>query len=139
LSIVTCASCEKRVRVREAAPGLPRCPGCSAYLPWLVEADAASFESEANAPVPVLVDLWAPWCGPCLAVAPVLERLAVRHAGRIKVVKVNTDENPELAQRFDASSIPLLVVLRDGEVAERILGAQPLPALEARLAPFLGP
>jgi thioredoxin len=89
--------------------------------------------------VPVLVDLWAPWCGPCLAVAPVLERLAARYAGRIKVVKVNTDENPGLARRFDASSIPLLVVLRDCEVAERIVGAQPLPALEARLAPFLGP
>jgi thioredoxin 2 len=125
--------------VREAAPGLPRCPGCGSYLPWLVEADEESFDSEARASVPVLVDLWAPWCGPCLAVAPVLERLAARHAGRIKVVKVNTDENPLLARRFDASSIPLLVVLRDGEVAERIVGAQPLPALEARLASFLGP
>jgi len=123
--------------VREAAPGLPRCPGCSAYLPWLVEAGDESFESEARASVPVLVDLWAPWCAPCLAVAPVLERLAVRHAGRIKVVKVNTDENPGIARRYDASSIPLLVVLRDGDVQERIVGAQPLPALEARLAPFL--
>ena len=71
---------------------------------------------------------------PCLAVAPVLERLAVRQAGRIKVVKVNVDESPTLAARFGASSIPLLVVLRGGEVAERILGAQPLPALEARLS-----
>jgi thioredoxin 2 len=123
--------------VREAAPGLPRCPGCGAYLPWLVEAGEESFESEARAPVPVLVDLWAPWCGPCLAVTPVLERLAARHAGRVKVVKVNTDESPGLARRFEASSIPLLVVLRDGEVVERIVGAQPLPALEARLAPFL--
>ena len=123
--------------MREAAPGLPRCPGCSAYLPWLVEAGDESFESEARASVPVLVDLWAPWCAPCLAVAPVLERLAARHAGRIKVVKVNTDENPAIARRFDASSIPLLVVLRDGDVQERIVGAQPLPALEARLAPFL--
>jgi thioredoxin 2 len=139
LSVLSCPSCGKRARVREAAPGLPRCPGCSAYLPWLVEASEASFDSESRAPVPVLVDLWAPWCGPCLAVAPVLERLAARYAGRIKVVKVNTDENPGLARRFDASSIPLLVVLRDCEVAERIVGAQPLPALEARLAPFLGP
>jgi thioredoxin-like negative regulator of GroEL len=70
-------------------------------------------------------------------VAPVLERLAARHAGRIKVVKVNTDESPRLAARFDASSIPLLVVLRDGEVRDRIVGAQPLPALEARLAEYL--
>ena len=138
MPVVTCPSCATRARVREAAPGLPRCPSCQAYLPWLVEAGEDSFELEAQAPVPVLVDLWAPWCGPCLAVAPVLERLAARHAGKIKIVKVNTDESPQLAHRFDASSIPLLVVLRDGEEQARIVGAQPLPALEARLAPFLG-
>jgi thioredoxin 2 len=137
VAVVSCPACEKRARVREAAPGLPRCPGCGAYLPWLVEANEEGFEAEAKAPVPVIVDLWAPWCTPCLAVAPVLERLALRHAGKIKVVKVNTDESPGLATRFDASSIPLLVVLRDGEVQDRIIGAQPLPALEARLAPFL--
>jgi thioredoxin 2 len=102
-----------------------------------VEADEAGFEAEARAPVPVLVDLWATWCGPCHAVAPVLERLAARHAGRIKVVKVDVDASPALAARFDASSIPLLVVLRNGEPVERIVGAQPLPALEARLAPYL--
>jgi thioredoxin 2 len=103
----------------------------------LVETGEEGFEAEATAPVPVLVDLWAPWCQPCLALAPVLERLAARHAGRIKIVKVNTDESPRLAMRFDASSIPLLVVLRDGEVRDRIVGAQPLPALEARLAEYL--
>jgi len=137
MPVVDCPSCRKRARVREAAPGLPRCPACGAYLPWLVEADEGSFEAETKAPVPVVVDLWAEWCGPCHALAPVLERLAARHAGKIKVVKVNTDENRALAVRFDASSIPLLVVLRDGEEQARILGAQPLPALEARLAPFL--
>ena len=136
-AVVSCPSCGKRVRIREAAPGLPRCPGCSSYLPWLVETGEEGFEAEATAPVPVLVDLWAPWCQPCLAVAPVLERLAARHAVRIKIVKVNTDESPGLAMRFDASSIPLLVVLRDGEVRDRIVGAQPLPALEARLAEHL--
>ncbi len=138
MPVVACPACGKRARVRERAPGLPRCPGCGGYLPWLVEADESTFDDEATAPVPVLVDLWAPWCAPCLAVAPVLERLAARHAGRVKVVKVNTDESPRLAQRFDASSIPLLVVLQDGTPQERIVGAQPLPALEARLAPFLG-
>ena len=136
-SVATCPACGTRSRVRPAAPGLPRCPSCKAYLPWLVESDEAGFATEARAPVPVLVDLWAPWCGPCHAVAPVLERLAARHAGRIKVVKVNVDESPSLAARFDASSIPLLVVLQGGEPVERIVGAQPLPALEARLAPYL--
>jgi thioredoxin 2 len=137
MPVVACPSCAKKIRVSEAAPGLPRCPSCRAYLPWLVEASEQSFEAEARAPVPVIVDLWAPWCGPCHALAPVLERLSARHAGKIKVVKVNTDENPGLAARFDASSIPLMVVLREGEVQDRIIGAQPLPALEARLAPFL--
>jgi thioredoxin 2 len=136
-SVAECPSCRKKSRIRAAAPGLPRCPSCKAYLPWLLETDEAGFQAEAVAPVPVLVDLWAPWCGPCHAVAPVLERLAARHAGRLKVVKVNVDESPALASRFDASSIPLLVVLRNGDAVERIVGAQPLPALEARLAPFL--
>jgi len=137
MPVAECPSCGKRARVREAAPGLPRCPGCGSYLPWLVEADEGSFEAETRVAVPVVVDLWADWCAPCHALAPVLERLAARHAGKIKVVKVNTDENRSLAVRFDASSIPLLVVLRDGEEQARIVGAQPLPALEARLAPFL--
>jgi thioredoxin 2 len=106
-------------------------------LPWLVAADTTSFDAEASASVPVVVDLWAPWCGPCRMIAPVLESLAERHAGRLKVVKVNVDEEPALGARFRASSIPLLVVLRDGREVERIVGALPRPALEARLAPLL--
>ena len=106
-------------------------------LPWLVAADTSSFDSEAHASVPVVVDLWAPWCGPCRMVAPVLESLAAGHAGELKVVKVNVDEEPALGARFQARSIPLLVVLRDGREVERIVGALPLPALEARLAPLL--
>ena len=95
----------------------------------------ADFETEVlKAAGPVLVDFWAEWCGPCRALTPTLEALALEKAGKIKVVKVNVDESPTLAARFGASSIPLLVVLRGGEVAERILGAQPLPALEARLS-----
>ena len=70
-------------------------------------------------------------------IAPVLEELAARHAGALKVVKVNVDEEPQLAARFDARSIPLLVVLRNGREVERIVGALPRPALEARLAPLL--
>ena len=137
-TIVSCPSCEKRVRVRPAAPGLPKCPGCAALLPWVVAADESSFAAETATSLPVLVDLWAEWCAPCRAVAPVLERLAVRHVGKVKVVKVDVDANPALAQRFDAASIPLLVLLRGGVEIERVVGAQPLPALEAILVPHLG-
>ena len=106
-------------------------------LPWLVEADTATFAAEAASSVPVVVDLWAPWCGPCRMIAPVLEDLAARHAGRLKVVKVNVDEEPALGARFDARSIPLLVVLDRGRQVDRIVGALPRPALEARLASVL--
>jgi thioredoxin len=80
-----------------------------------------------------VVDLWAPWCGPCRAVAPILEQLAAEHAGKLKVVKVNVDEEPALSRRFDARSIPLLVIMRDGREADRIVGAVPRPVIESRL------
>ena len=106
-------------------------------LPWLVEADTASFAAETASSVPVVVDLWAPWCGPCRMIAPVLVDLAARHAGKVKVVKINLDEEPALGAHFDARSIPLLIVLRDGREVDRIVGALPRAAIEARLAPVL--
>jgi len=137
VSIITCPSCGARNRVGPVKRGTPGCARCKTMLPWLVEADAGDFDAEATASVPVVVDLWAPWCGPCRMIAPVLEELAARHAGQLKVVKVNVDEEPELGARFDARSIPLLVVLRDGREVDRIVGALPRPALEARLAGVL--
>lgn len=138
-AIVSCPSCGKRARVRAHATAIPRCAGCRAPLPWSAEAGEADFGEETRAAVPVVVDLWAPWCAPCRQIAPVLERMAERHAGRLKVVRVNIDDNPDLARRHRAMSIPLLVVMRDGEEVDRIVGAMPAAALEARLAPHLGP
>ena len=138
-AIATCPSCGTRNRVRPDARAIPRCARCSAPLPWLVDADTAAFEAEANAAVPVLLDLWAPWCGPCRMVAPVLEEVAREHAGRLKVVKVNVDEEPQLSARFNARSIPTLVVLRDGREVDRIVGALPKPHLLARLEPHIAP
>jgi thioredoxin 2 len=116
---------------------VPHCGSCGATLPWLVEATDATLDQEAAASVAVLVDLWAPWCGPCRVVGPILEQLATEYAGRIKVVKVNVDDNPATQQRFQASSIPTLMVLRDGKVVDRIVGALPKAQLTIQLTPHL--
>jgi thioredoxin 2 len=137
VSILSCASCGTKNRIRPSARGVPACASCHASLPWLVHASDATFDVEAEAQVAVLVDLWAPWCGPCRFVAPILEDLAREYAGRLKVVKVDVDQNPALAQRFQASSIPTLVVIRDGRVVDRIVGALPKPQLAVRLSPYL--
>ena len=132
-----CRSCGKKNRIRPSERGAPHCGSCGSALPWLVEATDATFDIESRSAVAVLVDLWAPWCGPCRFVAPVLEQLVGDFAGRLKVVKVNVDENPATATRFQAYSIPTLVVLRDGRVVDRIVGALPKDQLSVRLTPHL--
>jgi len=132
-SIVRCPNCGKANRVRPSAHGVPRCGSCHRDLPWLVDATAASFDDEVRASVPVLVDFWAPWCGPCRIVAPALEQLARERAGSVKVVKVNSDEHPDLAARFAVQGIPLLVLLRDSREIARRAGALPAARLRAWL------
>jgi thioredoxin 1 len=83
----------------------------------------ASFEQEVKkSPIPVLVDFWAPWCGPCRALAPVVEELANEYDGKVKVVKVNTDESLETAQNYHISGIPTLIVFKNGEPVEQLVG-----------------
>jgi thioredoxin 2 len=96
-----------------------------------------TFTTETTASVPVVADFWASWRGPRRMISPVLEDLAKRRAGRLKVVKVDLDANPGLAARFGAQSIPLLVVIRDGQEIDRVVGALPRAALEQRLRPVL--
>jgi thioredoxin 2 len=137
-TVVACPSCGKRSRVRAHPSAVPKCGGCGGYLPWSVEAETGSFAEETRAGVPVVVDFWAPWCGPCRQIAPALEMLARKYAGRLKVVRLNVDDAQELAARYRAMSIPLLVVMRDGEEVDRTVGARPAAELERWLAPHLG-
>jgi thioredoxin 2 len=133
-SVVACPRCGTKNRVPAARDGIPQCGNCGAPLPWIADAGDADFDEVVNqANVPVLVDLWAPWCGPCRTVSPALERLARDFAGRVKLVKVNVDEAPAVSERFQVRGIPTLLLLNGGEVGARQTGAAPEPALRAWL------
>jgi thioredoxin 2 len=116
----------------------PVCGRCKAVLPAIdnkpVTVTDGTFSAEVErSPLPVLLDLWAPWCGPCRMVAPDLEELANEMAGRVRVAKVNVDENPATASRFQVRSIPTLLVLKRGEELDRIVGVQPKQEILRRL------
>ncbi|WP_216893476.1 thioredoxin family protein [Nocardia alni] len=125
-----CPHCGTANRVPAAATGTPRCGKCHRPLPWIVPAGDDDFaEIAEQASVPVLVDLWATWCRPCLMVSPALEQLATERAGHVKLVKVDVDAAPRTAQRFAVRAVPTLLVLHHGAGLARQAGALPMPEL----------
>ena len=99
--------------------------------------DASFVDDVLNSSDTIMVDFWAEWCGPCKAVSPILDAIASEHSDKIKIVKLNVDDNPEMAMKYQITSIPAMKVFRGGEVVKTVIGAKPKPALEADLAEFL--
>jgi thioredoxin 2 len=131
---VKCPNCGKTNNIPAAGGGKPRCGNCHEPLPWIAAAGDGDFaEIVEKSSVPVLVDLWATWCGPCRMVSPALEQLAREHAGQIKLVKVDVDAAPRTAERFTVRAVPTLLVMDRGEVLARQSGAAPVPQLRTWL------
>ena len=129
-----CAHCGALNRIpRARLRDQPRCGKCkeSVFPDKPVAASDATWKREVeDCPIPVLVDFWAPWCGPCRAVAPALEQAARERKGKVKIVKLNVDENPATAQKYGIMSIPTLMLFKKGELASRQVGAAPKQKLE---------
>ena len=143
IEMIRCPGCgaENRVPLAKIEQGrAPVCGRCKAPLPAggkpVIVTDATFAAEVEQSPVPVVVDMWAPWCGPCRMIAPVIDELAGQMAGRVRFAKLNVDENPATASRFSVRSIPTLLVLKGGREVDRIVGVEPKSEIARRLAQF---
>jgi thioredoxin 2 len=139
--LIRCPSCGATNRVPPGKSGEPICGRCKTPLPASVHPEVvtdANFAAQVEqSPLPVLLDMWAAWCGPCRMIAPVLEQLAAELAGRVRVAKLNIDENPQTTARFDVRSVPTLLVMKDGREVDRLVGALPKQEIMRRLQAFI--
>jgi thioredoxin 2 len=135
--VTACSACGKMNRIlRARLKDDPTCGQCKEKIfprrPVTIT-DASWKREVEDSPIPVLVDFWAPWCGPCRAVAPVLESIAGERAGKLKIAKLNVDENPGAAARFQVQAIPTMIIFRGPLEVDQIRGAMPKAALESRI------
>ena len=137
-AVMSCPACGTRNRVANDLAGRPRCSKCHTDLPWLADVSATEFDGVIrHSTLPALVDLWAPWCGPCRAVAPALEQLSVDLAGSLRIVKVNVDESPAVSARLGVQGIPTMLLFADGAEIARQVGALPADAIRQWVAAAL--
>ena len=141
--VIQCPKCGAKNRVDpvKLAAGKAVCGRCKTPLSTavhpLVITDANFAAEVERSPLPVLLDLWAPWCGPCRMITPIVEQLAAEFAGKARIGKLNVDENQATASRFNVQGIPTLLILKNGKEVDRIVGAQPKEAISKRLQTHL--